>query len=387
MPVENATTAGDALRLRQLVAALRAVLAVACLASLLRSWDQAQGWVVALACLFAVFSFAALTSVWERVPGQALLGLVLQTIFFLAYAAFGGGQPAVLSAALYFHLMLVTLLFHPWRDTAIIVAASVAFLAISRPAGAAPLLPVVVWLGLLAAAASVVRFRSERAFVESLQQAREARAAAEAARDADRDRLAGDFHDGPLQAFTGIQLRLEVLRKILEKKPELAMEELRAVQELARGHTAEMRAFLRGLRPVEVGEAGLASSVRQVVADFQKHSGLGAVFESHGSPAAGPEENWAELVQIVREALTNVQKHARASRVAVTLRCDRSQVEVSIADNGAGFPFSGAYTLEELELLRRGPFSIERRVRAIGGRLLLESRPQRGSTLIVQAGS
>ena len=89
-------------------------------------------------------------------------------------------------------------------------------------------------------------------------------------------------------------------------------------------------------------------------------------------------------LQIVREALTNIQKHSKATRAAVTIREGRNQVEISIEDNGSGFPFSGAYNLEELELLRIGPVSIQRRVRSLGGKLVVESRPQRGVSLAVQ---
>ena len=53
-------------------------------------------------------------------------------------------------------------------------------------------------------------------------------------------------------------------------------------------------------------------------------------------------------------------------------------------DNGNGFPFSGTYTLEELDMLRLGPVSIRRRVRALGGDLTLDSRPGQGAALKVR---
>ncbi len=370
--------------MRRILAALRAAIAVACLAAVLWPRDDAHWAVVSLAAAFAVVSLAGLLGRWQALPGERLLGLVFETVYFLVFAAFSPGSVELLASALYFHLMLVTMLYHPWWDACIVAVVSNAFLVTVDPAHGGTLSATVVWLGLFATTASLVRARTERSFRERLQQAREARDLASAARDAERHKLAGDFHDGPLQAFTSIQLRLEVLRKILEKKPALALEELRSLQDLARSQTAEMRAFLRGIRPVEVGEAGLVSSLRQVVSDFQKHTGTSTAFESHGSPAAGSPEGSAELVQIVREALNNIQKHSRATRIAVAVRGDAREVEISIADNGVGFPFSGTYSLEELELLRRGPLSIERRVRSLGGKLLLESRPQRGSTLTVQ---
>ena len=60
------------------------------------------------------------------------------------------------------------------------------------------------------------------------------------------------------------------------------------------------------------------------------------------------------------------------------------KLEVRAEDNGGGFPFSGVFTLEELELLRTGPVSIKRRVRMLGGELMLDSRPGQGSSLEIR---
>jgi len=290
----------------------------------------------------------------------------------------------MLSSALYLHLLLATMFFHSWWDTWIVAAVSSGFLAAVHTQRTAALLPVVVWLSLLAAVGSLYKSRREKAFTESARQAREFREQAEQARDAERRKLAGDFHDGPLQAFTSLQLRLEVLRKIMERKPQAAGEELRSLQELARSQTAEMRAFLRGIRPVEVGQAGLVASLRQVVAEFQKHSGIAVTFRSLGSPVSESTQTSAELVQIVREALNNVQKHSKATRVAVTVQGGQNRLEISVEDNGVGFSFSGAYNQDELELLRLGPSSIQTRVRSLGGELVVESRPQRGASITVR---
>jgi signal transduction histidine kinase len=77
--------------------------------------------------------------------------------------------------------------------------------------------------------------------------------------------------------------------------------------------------------------------------------------------------------------LHNVQKHSGATRVAVGVDKTDRGLEVSIDDNGHGFSFSGAYSLEELELLRLGPASLKRRARALNADLVLESRPGRGA--------
>jgi signal transduction histidine kinase len=92
----------------------------------------------------------------------------------------------------------------------------------------------------------------------------------------------------------------------------------------------------------------------------------------------------AETLQMIREALHNVQKHAAATRVAVSLEKTGSGLEISIEDNGHGFAFSGSYSLEELELLRLGPASLKRRARSLNADMQLESRPGRGTGLKVR---
>jgi len=89
-------------------------------------------------------------------------------------------------------------------------------------------------------------------------------------------------------------------------------------------------------------------------------------------------------VQIVREALNNIRKHSSASRAAVTLDRQDGQIVLRIDDDGTGFPFAGRFTLEELELLRLGPQSILRRVRALEGSLTVNSHPARGSEIEIR---
>ena len=98
-------------------------------------------------------------------------------------------------------------------------------------------------------------------------------------------------------------------------------------------------------------------------------------------PFASPPEITADIIQMIREALNNVRKHANATRVAVTVEKVGKTVEIAVDDNGVGFHFSGAFTLDELDLLRIGPVSLKRRARSLSAELLLDSRPGQGAGL------
>jgi signal transduction histidine kinase len=197
----------------------------------------------------------------------------------------------------------------------------------------------------------------------------------------ERQRIASDFHDGPLQSFISLQMRLEILRKLLERNREAGMEDLKQLQGLAVTQIRDLRTFLHSMRPVDVDGANLMASARRTAESFQKETGIPVTFQGAHSPVGLPQEMSGEVLQLLREALHNVQKHAAATRVAVCMDKTDRGLEIAIDDNGHGFNFAGTYNLEELELLRLGPASLKRRARSLNADLVLESRPGRGTGL------
>lgn len=206
------------------------------------------------------------------------------------------------------------------------------------------------------------------------------RSQAEGAREAERQRIAADFHDGPLQSFIGFQMRLEIVRKLMAKDTAAAADELAQLQELCKSQVADLRSFVRSMRPTDEGMS-LTASLSRMADMFQRDTGVAATFSSGEVPDPPEVELSLELLQIVREALHNIQKHSGATRVAISAARKGRRLEITVEDNGSGFPFMGSYSLEELELMRMGPVSIKRRVRMVNGDLTLESRPGHGAKL------
>jgi len=209
------------------------------------------------------------------------------------------------------------------------------------------------------------------------------RSQAQGAREAERQRIAADFHDGPLQSFISFQMRLEIVKKLLGRDVEAATEELRQLQDLCRSQVGELRSFVRSMRPADDG-VSLPASLSRMVDQFQRDTGISATFASGDFHDPAETEVSLELLQIVRETLNNIQKHSGATRIAISVGMLDRQIEISAEDNGGGFPFSGSFNLDELELLRLGPVSIKRRVRMLGGELQLDSRPGQGARLQVR---
>jgi two-component system NarL family sensor kinase len=233
--------------------------------------------------------------------------------------------------------------------------------------------------GVSAAAFAFHRERLAKTVFDLQREMAEVKAAASNAREEERHRIAADFHDGPLQSFISFQMRLEILRKIFERDPKSGVEELVQLQALAKNQITEIRTFVRSMRPLNVDGADLTSSVRRIADDFQKETGIPVTFVGGDAqlPIA-PDAN-SDILQMVREALHNIQKHAGATRVAVAMERVGKHLEISIDDNGHGFQFSGVYALDELDLLRLGPVSLKQRARSLSADLILESRPGRGA--------
>lgn len=286
------------------------------------------------------------------------------------------------SALAYGYLLTSAAALHPpVRVIAVAVSAISVVVALTAPGGR------LIWVA-LAAAGMAVAFSLHKAYLErrmsnTLRQNVIIRSQAEGAREAERERIAADFHDGPLQNFVSFQMRLEVVKKLMARDVNLAADELRQLQELCRNQVTELRSFVRSMRPVDEGMS-LSASLSKMVEQFQRDTGISAAFSSaeFNDPAA--TEVSLELLQIVRETLNNIHKHSGASRVAITVGKRGEKLEVKTEDNGGGFPFSGLFTLDELELLHMGPASIKRRVKMLGGEMQLESRPGQGSSLEIR---
>jgi signal transduction histidine kinase len=178
-------------------------------------------------------------------------------------------------------------------------------------------------------------------------------------------------------------MRLEVIKKLMSRDPARSLDELEQLQDLCHTQVADLRSFVRSIRPADEGMS-LGASLSRMVDSFQKDTGIAATFTTGQFPDPSATEAALELLQIVRETLNNIQKHSGATRVAVSAERNSQHLNVIVEDNGEGFPFAGKFSLDEMELLRLGPASIKRRVRTVGGEMTLESRPGQGAKLEIR---
>jgi len=365
------------------MAAARAALATAGLGWVIAS----QGDVFSRLCYpMALYLIcAALLAVKARPPRgvYGLLALVADIVYLLV-AAIGGERLLWFTVIFFLYLMAEGLVFFGVTEVMLAAAVPAAFCLALRSLELGSLLKAIVVGGALACGAAKYKQRMTARAAELETRAAEARQEANKARETERLRIASDFHDGPLQSFISLQMRLEILKKLLERNFEAGMEELRGLQSLAVSQMRDLRIFLNAMRPVDADGANFVATARRTAESFQKESGIPVTFISSAGPIGLPPDVTSEALQMIREALHNVQKHAAATRVAVSLEKSSGGLEISIEDNGHGFAFSGSYSLEELELLRLGPASLKRRARSLNADMHLESRPGRGTGLKVR---
>lgn len=219
-------------------------------------------------------------------------------------------------------------------------------------------------------------------FREAVRYVLTVRRAEHTSQERERVRIAHDLHDGPLQSIISFEMRLQIIRKLRERSPELAEQEFESLYDISHKMVSEMRTFVHRMRPIESEDSSLSASARRLVEGFQKESGVAVTImgEQNGSLSV-PGRLGGEVLKIAREALHNVYKHSQATHVLFSLEKKLDKLNLAIDDNGAGFRFGGRFTLEELDALQMGPRSIKQRVRSLGGDLTLESNPGQGANL------
>lgn len=341
----------------------------------------AADWITALLAAYLLYAAGSLPELKSDSPLRSAIAQMADTAYFALWAwlAPEGWQPQIACA----YLMTSTVLLHDVLRVWVTAAVALFLSLVLAGATSASVPASVAALGGVAVSLAVYRSFLDRRMSATLRQNVIIRSQAQNAREAERQRIAADFHDGPLQSFISFQMRLEIISKLLKRDAEAAAGELRQLQELCRSQVTDLRSFVRSMRPADEGMS-LAASVSRLAESFQRDTGITTTFtapELHDPPET---ETSLELLQILREALNNIQKHSGATRVVMGASRSDRQIHVSIEDNGGGFPFSGCFTLEELELLHLGPASIKRRVRMLEGDLTLDSRPGAGARLALR---
>jgi len=194
----------------------------------------------------------------------------------------------------------------------------------------------------------------------------------------ERKRISRELHDVIAQTLTGINVRLATLKKGAGLNRSHFEQDLEGTQRLVENSVNIVHQFARELRPAVLDDLGLIPALHAFLKEFTEQTGV----HTHLVAFAGLEQLELDrrtiLFRVAQEALTNVARHARASRVEVKMEKLATGVRMKISDNGQ------AFNVQAKGSKRLGLLGMRERLEMVGGRFEIEPVPGQGTTVIAE---
>jgi signal transduction histidine kinase len=187
----------------------------------------------------------------------------------------------------------------------------------------------------------------------------------------ERNRVAREIHDNLGHYLTVVNVQIEAAKTIMLTQPEKAQDALDKAQNLTQEGLAAVRHSVSALRESPLANQTLAEALSQLTEEVRE-TGLVAQLTITGEAAERDPKVELTLYRAVQEGLTNVRKHARASRVDINLRYGPQETVLTLQDNGIGAD------LAQKSSSSFGLVGIEERVNLLNGRMQITTAPQQG---------
>jgi signal transduction histidine kinase len=199
-----------------------------------------------------------------------------------------------------------------------------------------------------------------------------------------RKKLARDLHDGPTQSVAAMAMRVNIARRILERDPEKAGEELVKIEELARRTSKEIRHMLFTLRPLILESQGLNAAIKAMADKMHDTFGQHVIVDINQQVESQLDIGKQGVIfYIIEEAITNARKHASASNIWVRLRMLEQGVAVlEVEDDGVGFDVNAVNRAYD-KRSSLGMVNLRERAELVNGFLNLQSAPGKGTKVSV----
>ncbi|HEV2349181.1 MAG TPA: histidine kinase [Terriglobia bacterium] len=193
-------------------------------------------------------------------------------------------------------------------------------------------------------------------------------------REEERTSISREVHDELGQSLTAVKLDLAWLARRLPRENGEMLERIRSTRQLAESLIRDVRRISTELRP-GILDMGLAAAVEWQVQEFQARTGIQCMVRLLTREVFAPEVSTA-LFRILQESLTNIARHAKATRVEVVKQKQGNRVVLWIRDNGQGFDQADSSHSKSLGLL-----GMRERAAILGGQVKISSAPGRGTTV------
>jgi signal transduction histidine kinase len=195
----------------------------------------------------------------------------------------------------------------------------------------------------------------------------------------ERERIGMDLHDGVIQSIYGLGLSLESAFHALDDDPKDAKIRLQRTMDGLNHVIRDIRSYILDLRPRKMGDDGLISGIRRLIAEFRANTLADVQLTTIESDLNNlPQTDAMVLFHICQEALANIAKHAKAKKVQISLWVTDDRILMEIVDDGNGFE------MEKMNItIGHGLANMQTRAQSIGGEVDISSMLNEGSTILV----
>ncbi len=197
----------------------------------------------------------------------------------------------------------------------------------------------------------------------------------------ERKRISRELHDVIGQALVGINVHLAALARSSEGNPESLQKEIAATQRLVEKSADIVHRFARELRPTLLDDLGLIPALQSLMKSYTEETGVRVSLKAFAGVEKSRAGTRTVLYRVIQQSLSNIARHAHASRAEVSLLLLPGFIRLEIKDNGKGFKVEGAMCANKSE--RLGLLGMRERVEMVGGTFSVHSAP--GSETTVRA--
>lgn len=199
----------------------------------------------------------------------------------------------------------------------------------------------------------------------------------------ERERIGKDLHDGVIQAIYAVGLSLDDVPDMMDGEPDEARRRVERAIDALDQTIRDIRNFIFGLRPALLDGVDVVEGLAALADEFRVNTMIDVELRAGPTvtaPVIGPDRT-VELLAIAREALSNIARHARATRAEITVEPEPeiAGVEIVVADNGTGFDPAAPRGIGH-----QGLRNMRTRAISIGATLLVDSHPGGGTRIIVR---
>jgi two-component system sensor histidine kinase DevS len=194
----------------------------------------------------------------------------------------------------------------------------------------------------------------------------------------ERERIGMDLHDGTIQSIYGVGLALENARMLLRENPKSAEDRLQKAMEDLNHTIRDIRSYILDLSPRQLQGESLIEGLGRLVSEFRQNTKLVVSLAAPKEPLSDlPQMHSMSLFHICQEALANIAKHAKATKVTIDLWTTPERVLLEVSDNGQGFELD-----KTSKTVGHGLANMQTRVENVGGDVDITSAAGEGTSIL-----